>query len=858
MPASVDFEGRAIRIEPGDTVASALYRAGVRVFSRSFKYHRRRGLYCVTGDCPNCMVNVDGAPCVRACVTDAEPGQRVFREGGWPSADRDVLGVLDRMHKLLPVGFYYKTMLRPKWLWPLAEPWIRRVAGLGTIPAPTEHDRREVRHLHPDVVVVGAGAGGLSAALAAAEKGRSVIICDEGRIGEKIAPGPDLNAVVDLAGRVASFSSITVLEQTPAIGIYEGPLVVLNERSFLHLLHPEAVIVATGAVEEHGVFRGNDLPGVWLGRGAARLAGVHGVLPGKRVVLVGATREAAAHAATLRGAGADVTVVDGEVVEARGRRAVRSVVIDRAGTREELQCDALVLSLGLVPRAGLALQAAGLPVVTVGDAASPGLELAEAEAEGARAGGGKQVATEARPLPEPPRTGIVCICEDVAVEELAHAWHEGFRSTEIVKRYTTATMGPCQGQLCLGHVRSFIASRQDATGPASGPTTARPPVRAITLEQVSAGVWHEMHQETALHKRHLQLGATMEPAGAWRRPQHYGDALSEYWAVRRDVSVMDVGTLGKFLVAGRDALGFLDRIYPNNIADLKPGRIRYGLLLGEHGFVVDDGVICAEEDGRWYLTFTSAGAQTVEATLKDWAETWGHDVHIVDLTATRGAINVAGPKARELLRRLSEDKLDAEAFPYLGHREVTVAGVPCKAIRLGFVGELSYELHHPSNRSVELWDALMGAGRDLGIKPHGLDALRVLRLEKGHIIIGQDTDFDSTPSKLNMSWAVRLQKPWFIGKRGIERANAHEAKRQLVAVSFPGSAPREGAPLRVGGRNVGHLTSSAWSPVLDCGVSLGWVERVNGSFPTELESDGVIGTVVEHPFYDPQGERLRA
>jgi sarcosine oxidase subunit alpha len=321
---------------------------------------------------------------------------------------------------------------------------------------------------------------------------------------------------------------------------------------------------------------------------------------------------------------------------------------------------------------------------------------------------------------------------------------------------------------------------------------------------------------------------------------------------------MDVGTLGKFLVAGPDAGEFLERLYPCKIRDLSPGRLRYALLLGEHGFVIDDGIVCALEGGRWYITFTSAGAATAEATLKDWAGTWSHEVHIVDLTAAWGAINVAGPRARELLQRVSADTLDNAGFPYLHHRDVTVAGVPCRAIRLGFVGELSYELHHPSGRSAELWDALLDAGRDLDIRPHGLDALRLLRLEKGHIIVGQDTDFDATPAKLNMPWAVRLEKPWFVGKRGIERANGYEPLRRLVAVSFHGGAPREGAPLLAAGRMVGYLSSSAWSPALECGVSLGWVQRINGAFPTELESDGVAGRVVTQPFYDPKGERLRA
>lgn len=856
---TLDFEGRTIPVLHGDSVAASLYRGGVRVFTRSFKYHRRRGLYCLTGDCPNCKLCVDGEGGVRACVKAAAPGQRVRREGGWPSVDHDVFGVFDRMHRLLPVGFYYKTMLRPRWLWPLAEPFLRRLASHAAVDLSVVPRRREARHLQPSVAVIGGGVAGLSAALSAAEAGESVVICDEGRIAEKIAPGPDRRRVEELAALVRSSKSITVFEDTPAIGVYEGPLVVLNEPTTLHLLHPARVVVATGAVEQHPVFPGNDLPGVWLGRGAARLAGAYKLSPGKRVVLIGSTREVSGHADVLRSIGADLTVADAKIIEARGRTKITDVVIDRGNGSETLRCDALVIALGLVPRADLALQAAGLPVTLIGDAASPGIELLAAEEQGRRAGRGDPVATEPiGDLPDAPHQGILCICEDVGMDELEQAWNEGFRSTEIIKRYTTATMGPCRGQLCHRPLRAFIASQSGATGPGSGATTARAPTRSITLEEVSAGVWPEPHQRTALHERHLQLGATMEPAGVWQRPRHYGDSRREYWAVRRNVSLMDVGTLGKFLVAGPDSVAFLEHLYPNRIADLKPGRIRYAVLLSEHGFVVDDGVVCSQDDGQWYLTFTSSGAATVESHLKDWAEAWNHEVYIADLTAASGAINVAGPHARELLQRLSSDALDNESFPYLHHRDVTIADVPCRAMRLGFTGELSYELHHVSTESERLWNALMEAGSDLGIRPHGLDALRVLRLEKGHIIVGQDTDFDSTPMRLNMDWAIKLDKPWFVGKNAIERAKTHALNRKLVAVSFSDHAPPEGAPLRSSGREVGYLTSSAWSPALECGVSLGWVECVDQVFPTEVESDGCVGTIVAHGFYDPEGERLRA
>jgi sarcosine oxidase subunit alpha len=855
---TLDFEGRTVAVREGDTVASALFRAGVRVFSRSFKYRRPRGLYCLTGDCPNCLVNVDGEPSVRACVTAAVGGQRVRRETGWPSADRDLLRIFDRIHPLLPVGFYYKTLVRPRWLWPTVEPLIRRIAGRGTIDPQVAPRNREARNHHPDVAVIGGGISGLAAALAAAERGDTVMLCDEGRLGDKIAPGPVRDRLEHLGTRVRESAAITLLENAAAIGIYEGPLVVVNGPDLLHLIHPKRIVVATGAVEEHGVFPGNDLPGVWLGRGAARLAGVHGVLPGRRIVLVGGTAEADQHAQTLRQAGAAVEQVDGRIVSASGRRGVERAVVESPHGRRTHACDALVLSLGHVPRDSLARMADGFAVTLAGDAAAPGLSPGEAEAAGSAAGRGEAMQERQPSPPDTGSAGVVCICEDVAVGDLERAWQEGFRSTEILKRYTTATMGPCQGVLCHRHLRAFVAARPGATGPADGPTTARPPARPISLEEAAAGVRDDIHQQTALHDTHLREGAVMELAGNWWRPRHYGEMLDEYWAVRRAVSIMDVGTLGKFLVSGPDATEFLDRLYPCRIRDLEPGRLRYALLLGEHGYLVDDGTVCRVDDRRWYLTFTSAGASTAEATLRAWLDEWRLEVHIADLTAAWGAINVAGPKARELLARLSTDSLDNASFPYLAQRSLTVAEVSCRALRLGFVGELSYELHHPASSSTTLWKALLEAGRDLGVRPHGLDALRLLRLEKGHILVGQDTDFDATPAKLNIPWAARLDKPTFVGKQSLERANSQPPIRTLVAVVFERGAPREGAPLRVGQTAVGYLSSSGWSPALERGVALGWVTASNGEFPREVEADGYHGSVVDHAFYDSEGIRVRA
>ena len=181
MP-SLDLEGRPVAILEGDTVATALYRAGVRVFSRSFKYHRPRGLYCLTGDCPNCLVTVDGEPCVRACVTPARDGQRVVRENGWPSVERDALSVLWHLRGLLPVGFYYKTFLRPRSAWTRVEPLVRRAAGIGHAPLGAPPAHREARHHHADVLVAGGGPAGLIAAHEAARAGERVVLADEAAV----------------------------------------------------------------------------------------------------------------------------------------------------------------------------------------------------------------------------------------------------------------------------------------------------------------------------------------------------------------------------------------------------------------------------------------------------------------------------------------------------------------------------------------------------------------------------------------------------------------------------------------------------------------------------------------------------
>ena len=387
MADALEFEGRRVRVHQGDTVASALVRDGVLTFTRSLKYHRRRAPYCLTGDCPNCLVNVDGEPGVRACTTEAREGQVVRREAGWPSPEHDLLHVTDHLHPLFPIGFYSKTFIRPRFAWRWAEAVIRRATGVGRLPLGRAPRIGPARTLHADVVVVGAGVAGLAAAGEAASQGERVVVLDEGRLGEKVWDPVVIERIEALAAS-ARADGAEILERHTAVGVYEGPFVpAFGPGGAVHI-EARRVIVATGAVEAHAVFPGNDLPGVFLARGAGRLAGRHSVAPGRRAALVATTEEGRATAEVLRAAGTEVVVVDGTVVAAEGTRRVKAVVVDTPAGRERIACDTLVLSLGWAPRDALLRMATADEAVGAGEVVTPGCSLDEAEVGGRRAAGG--------------------------------------------------------------------------------------------------------------------------------------------------------------------------------------------------------------------------------------------------------------------------------------------------------------------------------------------------------------------------------------------------------------------------------------------------------------------------------------
>lgn len=600
------------------------------------------------------------------------------------------------------------------------------------------------------------------------------------------------------------------------IGLYAGPLVVARTPEGMVHVHPyEEVIIATGAAEIQPAAPGNDLAGLVTARAATRLAAANVDLG--RVIAVGAAPE-----------GVPAILASGRLLRFEGEGRLQAVVmLEEAGQEQRYECDTVTLGLGLQPRNALLRMSDGLPVRVVGDAARPS------------------------DIPPCPLAGIVCSCSGVSVADLESVWQRGFRQMELLKRATLAGTGTCQGMVCLPHMRAFLAERG---GGLQEPFTARPVTRQLTMGEVAAGAFHCPTPRTALDDEHRRLGAYMDRVGGWWRPWRYGNPLQEYWAVRQAVSIGDVSTLGKMQVSGPDALEFLERLYPTRVSTIGQGKARYVLLLDERGYVMDDGLIAKDSDTRYTLTFTSGGASHAELWLRDWAESWRLDVRILNQTMALGAINVTGPLSKDLLAHAGL----AAPPPYMQFTDTIVAGVPCRVYRLSFTGERSYELHHPAEHSVTLWRTLLNLGADLGVRPHGIQTLLQLRLEKGHIIVGQDTDFDSTPRRINHEWAVKLDKGDFVGRQALLRTNKIPLDKQLVGLEMEGAAPFEGAVIHHRGVYAGYVTSSFASPLLGKTVMLGWLRLFDGTLPSEVTIDGQPARRVTVPFYDMEGARARA
>jgi sarcosine oxidase subunit alpha len=811
-----------------------------------------------------------------------------------------------------------------------------------------------------DVLVVGAGPSGLSAAIAAAEAGAHVVIIDEnprpgGSFTYHGANDPEVRTLATgLLERATGLSNLEIRPATVAAGAYADHWMALVDDSRLVKLRARSVILASGCVEQPAVFGNNDLPGVMLASAAQRLINLYAVKPFHRGAVLTANAEGYRAALDLHRAGVRVEAVvdlryEGEpgaladqvrsagieihpghavtrAIPAPGRVGIRSIEVaplDDAGQVRperafELPGDGLIMSVGWAPADGLYYQAGGRMTwsetlqhfVPRTESAPPGLfaagrlngvyRLPDRLADGHRAGQAAAAylglsAAETAPgpttpdvrpshpypiFPHPTAKSFIDLDEDVQYKDIVNAVQEGFDHVELLKRYTTAGMGPTQGKLANMNAIRVLSKSTGRTVPETGVTTSRPFYHPVPLSHLAGRGFHP-HRLTALHARHLAAGAVLMPAGEWQRPAYYARAgrspaeciTEEVLAVRTQVGLIDVSTLGKLEINGPDAGAFLERVYTGRFASMPIGTIRYGLMCDETGTLIDDGVIARLAEDRYYITTTTAGSGAVYRELQRWAIIWGLGVVLTNATGSMAAINLAGPHAREVLHPLCEPdlKVGVDAFPYLGVRASRVLGVPARVLRVGFVGELSYEIHIPSYSAALIWDGLLEAGRTHGIRPFGVEAQRVLRLEKGHAIIGLDTDGLTHPTEAGLDWAVKMDKRFFIGQRSLKILGRKPLKRRLVGFTASTNGGQPSATSGAGGieechliidqgQIIGRVTSVAYSPTLQRVIGLAFIAPEKAATGTPLQvrvDDGrfVTATVAEPPFYDPENRR---
>ncbi len=966
-PLQFHFDGREYTGLFGDTIASALAANGVWLLSRSFKYHRPRGAMSFAGLEADTLVRVGDEPNVPADLEPLQDGMRIEAQNCPGGLRHDWMAVTGLGARFMPVGFYYKSMFRPRGIWPLLwEPLIRRMAGLGRVQpdANSTVPCCEKEYRFCEVAVVGGGPAGMAAALRAADEGARVLLLEQAPVpGGVLNYGRFVNGDAgqttlvreQLIAAIRQQQRIELMTDTVCNAWYADHWLAAIHAQRLYKIRAHQTILATGLMEQPIVFRNNDLPGILLGTAAQRLIRLYGVRPGQKAVVLSIGDDGYAVASDLQAVGtkvaavvdirttppaalvakadkAGIPVISGSTVyeacKGKGGLHLGAVKLARVinqqdgrssctplGTR--IECDLLCSCGGYMSAYQLALQAGGR-LVCVGQAETfsitglpAGMHLAGAVngvvpsgdpagmaavmEDGKRAGDAavatlpgrtgktphdRQAVERTQPdpteeaqqttpyplFPHPRGKEFVDRDEDLQIADILNACADGYADLELVKRYSTVGMGPSQGRHSALATARLVAWATSRTVGDIGVTTARPPLCGEQLA-VLAGRSFYPERHTALHGRHLEANAHMVPAGTWLRPAWYGTERTESireeaLAIRKNVGIIDVSTLGGLEVKGPDAAEFLNRIYTFAYLKQAVGRTRYVLMTNLAGSIIDDGVSCRFGTEHFYVTATTGGVDNVYRTMLWWNAQWRLDISVSNVTAAWAGVSLAGPGSREVLSHLCEDiDLSPQAFPYLGVRSGTVRGIPARILRVGFVGELSYEIHVPSSMGEALWDALLEVGRGLGIRAVGIEAQRILRLEKGHIIVGQDTDAMTTPQEAQMGWAIARRKPFFVGGRALQIREQHP-QRRLVAFTIDDPqlpCPQESSLVLDGSAIAGHVTSVTRSPALGYIIGLACTRpdtEIGDTLHIKLGSGDIIAaTVVKSPFYDPENKR---
>ena len=964
------FDGRTLTGYQGDTLASALLANGIRLVGRSFKYHRPRGILSAGSEEPNALVELRTGPRrepnTRATTIELYEGLDAASQNRWPSLKLDMLAANQIFAPIFGAGFYYKTFMWPASFWEkVYEPAIRRAAGLGRAAGAPDPDHYEKANAFCDVLVIGAGPAGLSAALAAARSGVRVILAEEDfRFGGRLLAErydidgrPALDWVNAAEAELESLPDCRIMRRTTVVGVYDGSTYAALERVNDHVSVPpeheprqrlwrivaKRAVLCAGAIERPIVFGDNDRPGIMLAGAVRAYLNRFGVVPGRRAVVFADNADAFRTAADLADAAIEVAALidarkisssttqaeaekaharyfPGAVIErVQGSHGVRGVTVRTAdGETKRLDCDLVVVSGGWNPSVHLTTHLNGKPKWSerlsafVPDALPPGMSVAGAAsgqfglgaclaagAEAAQACGftpksrsSVDASTEcdaASPIwqvAEGHGKAFVDLQNDVTVSDVKLAAREGFRSPEHLKRYTTLGMATDQGKTANSNGAAVLARVTGRYLGAVGTTTFRPPFTPIAISSFAGhhrGPDFRPARLPPSHQWAKEQGAVFVETGPWLRALYYPrrgeepqDAVNREVAnVRNNVGVCDVSTLGKIDVQGSDAGIFLDRVYANTFSTLAAGKARYGVMLREDGFVLDDGTTARLRDDHYYVTTTTVNAVKVMQHLEFCAQVlWPElDVQMVSVTEQWAQYAVAGPRARDVLQSVVDPSFDIsnDAFPYLAAGEVTVCGgTPARLFRLSFSGELAYEVAVPARFGDALIRKIVEEGAAFGIAPYGTEALGVLRIEKGHPA-GGELNGQTTAHDLGLGKLLSVKKD-FIGRFMAARPALTDPSRSSLVGLRPVNREdrlRAGAHLIPKGAEAtaandqGYVTSIAFSPSLGQWLGLGLLANGPERHGELVRAyDPVRGGDVEveacPPCHiDPEGARLR-